>query len=342
MKKSDKNHFFSENGVFIIAEAGGNHEGDFEYAKRLARLASESGADAVKFQIYSGDSLVNPLMDPERNRHFKRFQLKKQQYIELARLCKRLKTSFMASVWDKSAIGYINKYMRIYKIGSGDLTAYSLIKDIVATGKPIILSTGLSTMKEVSEAVNFIKGLDSSYIREKKLALLQCTSMYPAADSEANLSAMLALKEKFGLPAGYSGHTLGTDAAEVAAAMGADIIEVHFTDSRKNKTFRDHAISFTPAEIRNLIKRIRRIKCLQGSFNKRPAFSELKPGYAASFRRAVYPKKNLKAGAVIKEKDLVVLRPNIGIDARDFYEVAGKRLKKAVIKYQKLDMKMFE
>ncbi len=139
-------YFNGKNNVYLIAEIGGNHEGDFEYAKKLTKLAAESGADAVKFQIYTGDSLVNAKYDPDRNEHFKKFELTKQQYIDLAKLCDELEITFMASVWDMNALNYIDSYIPIYKVGSGDLTAYNLIKKIVLTGKPIILSTGLATL----------------------------------------------------------------------------------------------------------------------------------------------------------------------------------------------------
>ena len=118
------NYFKSKNGVYIIAEIGGNHEGDFEYAKKLTRLAIESGVDAIKYQIYTGDSLVNPKYDPKRNEHFKKFQLSCEQYLELAIMCQEAKVTFMASVWDVEAFEWIDKYMPIYKVGSGDMTAY--------------------------------------------------------------------------------------------------------------------------------------------------------------------------------------------------------------------------
>lgn len=342
MPVNSNNYFSSKTGVYIIAEIGGNHEGRFEYAERLTRLAAESGVNAVKFQIYSADFLVNPVLSPERSLHFKKFGLSKEEYIKLAQLCKKLNVTFMASVWDAAAIEYIDRYISIYKIGSGDLTAYNLIKKIAATGKPIILSTGLSTIEEVLETVNFITGLDGSYTSERKLALLQCTSMYPMPEDEANLNVMIVLKEKFGLPVGYSDHALGTYVAELAVAMGAEIIEAHFTESRENKIFRDHEISFTKEEMQNLIKKAGRIISLQGSFDKKPTQSELRENHIASFRRAVYPRKDLKAGAVITEEDLIILRPNTGLDSREFYNIIGKRLKIDVEKYQKLSLDLFE
>ncbi|MDD3477241.1 MAG: N-acetylneuraminate synthase family protein [Sulfurimonas sp.] len=320
------NHFKSKNDIYLIAEIGGNHEGDFEYAKKLTKLAAQSGADAVKFQIYTGDSLVNPKYDPDRNKHFKKFQLTQEQYVELAELCQELDITFMASVWDVDAFGYIDKYMPIYKVGSGDMTAYNLIKKMVHTGKPIILSSGLATFEEVKNVVSFIESIDSSYIAEKKLALLQCTSMYPIPFEDANLNVMMTYKENFDIPIGYSDHTTDMDAIEIAVAMGAEIIEVHFTDSREGKEFRDHKVSATKDEIQALIKKIKKIKTLQGSFEKKPTKSEIESGHTNSFRRGIYAKRELQAGETIQEEDLITLRPLVGIGADKFYDMVGKKI----------------
>lgn len=230
-------YFEGKNGVFLIAEIGGNHEGDFEYAKKLTRLAVESGVDTVKFQIYSGDALVNPLIDPDRNKHFKKFQLTQEQYIALARLCEELGAMFMASVWDIDALSYIDEYLPIYKIGSGDLTAYNIIKSIAKRGKPIILSTGLASLMEVLHAVEFIYSIDPAYRDEKKLALLQCTSMYPIPDEDAHLNVMHTLREKTGLPIGYSDHTVGTIAIETAIAMGLKLLNFILLIQGKERPF---------------------------------------------------------------------------------------------------------
>jgi len=334
-------YFQGKNGVFVIAEIGGNHEGNFEYAQRLTRLAADSGVDAIKFQIYSGDHLVNPLIDPDRNKHFKKFQLTKDQYIDLANLCRQLGVIFMASIWDIDSLSYIDKFMPIYKIGSGDLTAHNIIKRIVQIGKPIILSTGLADLEEVLHTVEFIYSINPSYRDEKKLALLQCASMYPIPDEDANLNVMLTLREKTGLPVGYSDHTIGITAVETAVAMGAEIIEIHFTDTREGKTFRDHFVSLTKEEIHLLIEKIQKIKKLQGGFDKIPTRSEIESNHVISFRRGVYPTRNLEAGEVIREEDLVTLRPCTGISAEFFFKIVGKKLLVNVKKGQTLSMEYF-
>ena len=170
---TNKKKFLGKNGTYVIAEIGGNHEGDFEYAKYLTKLGAQSGADAIKFQIYSGERLVNKVYDPERVKHFKKFQLDKSQYLELASICKKLGVSFMASVWDLAAISYIDQHIKIYKVGSGDLTNYILIEKILQTSKPIIISTGLANLQEVENLIKFINSVDQSYIEEKKVAILQ-------------------------------------------------------------------------------------------------------------------------------------------------------------------------
>jgi N,N'-diacetyllegionaminate synthase len=335
-------YFQGKNGVFVIAEIGGNHEGIFEYAQKLTRLAAASGVDAIKFQIYSGDCLVNPLIDPDRSRHFKKFQFTKDQYIDLGNLCRQLGLIFMASVWDIDAFCYIDEFMPIYKIGSGDLTAYNIIKRIAEIGKPIILSTGLANLEEVLHTVEFIYSIDPFYRDEKKLALLQCTSMYPIPDEDANLNVMLTLREKTGLPVGYSDHTVGTTAIETAVTMGAEIIEVHFTDTREGKTFRDHFVSLTKEEIQILIEKVQKIKKIQGGFDKKPTRSEMESNHVISFRRGIYPARDLRRGEIIREEDIVTLRPCRGIAAELFYEIIGRKLKVDVEKYQILSKEFFE
>jgi N,N'-diacetyllegionaminate synthase len=326
-------------GPYLIAEIGGNHEGDFDYAKKITRLACASGVDAVKFQIYTGDTLVNKLESPERNAHFKRFQLSKEQYVALAELCKNSDVTFTASVWDLATFDWIDQYVPFYKVGSGDLTALPILKKITSLGKPIILSTGLATLAEVKESVNYIQALDYRYKKSEYLALLQCTSMYPIPDEDANLRVMELFLREFGLTVGYSDHTEGTIAVETAIALGAEIVEMHFTDTREGKSFRDHKVSFTCDEIKKLIQGIKNIIVLQGQIIKAPTKSEIDAGHINSFRRAVYPVKNLKKGTILTEEDLTILRPNHGIDARDYDNLLGKVLKRDIRAYEVMHWK---
>lgn len=324
-----------KHGPLLIAEIGGNHEGDFEYAKELTRLAIESNVDFVKYQIYTGDTLVSDVEDPQRNKHFKKFELSKGQYKELADMCIAGGVKFMASVWNVDSLSWIDGYMPIYKIGSGDLTAYPLLQKIAKIGKPIILSTGLSTLSEVLDAVSYIQKENAIYLDPNNLSILQCTSMYPIPFADANLNVMQSYKDITGLPVGYSDHTVGAKAMEIAVAMGAQILEFHFTDSREGKAFRDHQVSLTRDEVHGLIDRIKEIYELKGSKIKKAL--PVEGHHVTSFRRAVYPKTNLKSGHILTADDLVILRPNHGIDAREFDQLIGKELKKDVIANEKLD-----
>lgn len=331
----DTFHFDSKtNPVFFIAEIGGNHEGDFDYARRLAALAIESGVDAIKFQLYSGDTLVSRVESPERNKHFKRFELAKTQYLQLARMCNDAGVEFMASVWGSEMLDWIDPYIPIHKVGSGDLTCYPLIRQLVATGKPIILSTGLATLAEITDAVGFIETLDKSYVTERKLAILQCNSAYPTPDGDANLDVIATFRNTFGLPIGYSDHTIGTEAIEVAVAMGATIIEAHFTDTREGKTFRDHKVSLTRDEVRDLMLKLRRIRTLKGDSEKRVTPSEAIDGHPTSFRRSIYAKRDIAIGEALTMENMTVLRPAHGLPATDFDRLLGKTVMVAIAAHQ--------
>ena len=326
-----------KHGPYLIAEIGGNHEGDFDYAKDLTAMACESGVDAVKFQIYTGESLVSKVESPDRYSHFLKFQLTPEQYIALAEVCKTFGTTFTASVWDIGAFEWIDPYMTFYKIGSGDLTAYLFLKKAVQTGKPIILSTGLAEIDEVKASVEYIRRLDNRYEHEDYLALLQCTSMYPIPDEESNLNVLDLFKEKFEVTVGYSDHTEGTLPVETAIAMNAEIIEMHFTDDRKDKLFRDHKVSFTPREIKRLIEKIDKIQRLKGKKFKSPTASEIEANHVQSFRRSVYAAEDLEPGNVLTEDNTVLLRPCSGIDARRYEEILGRKVTAYIKKYEKIE-----
>lgn len=303
-------------GPLLIAEVGGNHEGDFNYARHLTDLAIDSGADYVKFQIYKADTLVSPMESPDRYAHFKRFELTPDQHIALAQQCRDGGVGYGASVWDLSALDWIDDYLDFYKIGSGDLTAYPVTAEFARRGKPIVLSTGLSTANEVVDAVKFLRKVNPIYEDETHLAVLQCTATYPTAEEEVNLAAMNAVGQLTGSAIGYSDHTRGTLALLTAAARGAQVLEFHFTDSRENKTFRDHAVSLTRDEVQELSQQLQSIYKILGHRDKVPTQSEFESGHLESFRRALYCSRDLSAGETIPKEDLVALRPNRGIDAR--------------------------
>ena len=329
-----------KHGPLLIAEIGGNHEGNFDYAKKLTQLAIESDCDYVKFQIYTGDGLVNPLESPDRNEHFKKFELTKDQHLYLANMCKSAGIGYLASVWEEAALDWVNPYLDFYKIGSGDLTAYPILKTICRMKKPLLLSTGLATEQDVIDSVDYIRSYDAYYNEPDTIAILQCTSMYPIPEEDANLSVMSRLKELTKCPVGYSDHTEDNFALATAIAAGAQVLEFHFTDTKEGKQFRDHKVSLTKEDVTNLIATAKRIEKLKGNSLKRPLAIE--GDHVVSFRRAIYPKDDIEEGTIISEEHIHTLRPNHGIPANQLRLILGKRALKNLKKNEKLDWKYFE
>lgn len=320
---------------FVIAEIGGNHEGSLEYAKKLLTEAAKSGADAVKFQTYFPDKIVSKVEDPKRHEHFGKFSLPIDNYLELADLAKKLGVMFMSSVWDHDSLNELNSVIDIHKVGSGDLTNYPLIKSLLLTGKPLIISVAMAEMEEIKQVVDYISSIDSTYLTDNKLAILQCVAMYgDPQDSFANLNVISSLKSEFqNITIGYSDHTVGNFAAIIAVALGAEIIEIHFTDD-KSREFRDHHISVDAKELSNLQDNISRVVTLLGSSKKHPVNEIESPERIKEFRRGCYLKKDLKKGDIISSENLTTLRPCKGIDARDFEKLIGNKLlidKKALV-----------
>ena len=331
------NPFIGKHGPLLIAEIGGNHEGDFDFALDLTHQAIDADVDIIKYQIYTGATLVNKKESPDRVEHFEKFELTQNNHVQLAELCIQNGIQYSASIWDESVLEWIDPFLKLYKIGSGDLTAFPLLKKIAEKGKPIILSTGLSSLEEIVESVNYIRSINPIYDLPEKLAILQCTSLYPNKDTDVNLNVLKTLRKTFEYPIGYSDHTEGTLALRIAFSMGAKILEFHFTDSREGKTFRDHFVSLTGQEVKELIRDIKIINNLHGSDKKKPTEQEISTDHVRSFRRAVYPIRDLSSGDVITEKDLAILRPNHGIDARDFQKLIGRSINRDVKAFNTLD-----
>ncbi len=310
-------------GPMLIAEIGGNHEGNFEVAREMAGAALSSGADCIKFQLYRGDTLVSPVESPDRHKHFQRFELTRDQHLELARMCREGGAVYNASVWDLEMLDWIDPFLTFYKVGSGDLTAWPILRELAKRRKPILLSTGLATMDEVLQTVGFLQRVDEVYRQPEMLCIMQCTSMYPIPDQDANLRVMDALRAATGVSVGYSNHTVGAAALRAAAAMGAEVLEFHFTTSREGQTFRDHKVSLLTEEVRRLKEEVSQISALRGSGVKVPQASELAAHHEVSFRRGAYVRRMIRAGEVIKADDVVLLRPAHGTDARDADSLVG-------------------
>ena len=323
--------------TFIIAEIGGNHEGDLDYAIRLTELAAEAGADAVKFQSYSPEGMVSKVEDPARYEHFGKFSLEVEEYIELAKLCKSLDVEFMSSIWDADYLEALDPYINFHKVGSGDLTNYPLLKKILARKKPVILSTAMADLQEIKATVDFALSVQPDCIGLGNLALLHCVAMYgEPLDEYANLRAIGTLGDEFPeIPIGYSDHTLGFHAASIAVGMGAKILELHFTDD-KTRAFRDHHLSVDKDEMMSLVKSIKRTEELLGTQIIEPVSGIETKERIVEFRRACYFTEDMSPGQVITEENLTTLRPNRGIDARNYFDLIGKKLLRPVAAFHAL------
>lgn len=327
--------FRGPHGPYLVAEIGGNHEGDFDAALRLADLAIEAGADAVKFQIYYGDTLVSAVESPERSAHFRRFELTPDQHLAIARQVREAGCAYVASVWDLEAFDWIDPVIDAYKIGSGDLTAPPFLRAAAVRGKPLMLATGLSSWDEVCVAVECIRTHYPGHCDRSSLAVLQCTSMYPILNSEAHLAVMESFRQ-LGVAVGYSDHTIGSRALELAATMGAEVLEFHFTDRKDGRWFRDHQLSLDSEDLKKLIQTLDENRTYIGAAAKAPQHTEIENDHVRSFRRAVYPSRDVARGEVFDESNLCVLRPNHGIDARNYEALMGRRALRSLKRHEPL------
>ena len=259
--------FFNPNKTFIIAEIGNNHEGDVKLASELIRLASNAGADAVKFQTIDPLKLVSPT-DTSRIQQLNKFQLSNDDYHYLHSVATEIGIIFLSTPFSPDAVNFLSHLVPAYKISSGDLTYSHLLQCVANTGKPIVLSTGMSTKNEVQEAISTITDVWSKTTSSGELCLLHCVSSYPAPLDQVNLSCLKTLSE-FGYPVGYSDHTLGNNACVAAVALGAQVIEKHFTISHTYLDFRDHQLSADPSELDSLVKSIRQVETLKGQDSKK-------------------------------------------------------------------------
>lgn len=321
----------------LIAEIGGNHEGDFELAYELGLQAIDAGADYIKYQVYTANGLINPLLSPDRHKHFNRLSLSSDKYIELAKKLEAKGGKFLASIWNIEDIEVFDKYMDFFKIGSGDLTCYPILKKITETNKPIVISTGLSTMQDVQEAVDFICNANPIYKDKDMLTIMQCTSMYPNETKDINLSVITTYKKEFPLHnIGYSHHHLEAWPIDIAYTLGANMIEFHFTHDKTIDTFRDHQLSLTKAELIDLKKRLDLIQEALGSPIKVQTKSEISVNHIEEFRRGCFFNKNMKEGTLITEDDLIYLRPEIGLGANKYKDLIGKKVIKEIKQYESL------
>ena len=303
---------------FFIAEAGLNHNGDIEIAKKMIDEAIASGADAIKFQTYKSEEFLTE--SSEYFDFFKNVELSFEEFKELNNYAKNKNFTFFSAPFDISSANFLHEIdVPCFKIASSDLTNMPLIKHIASMKKPMIISTGIGTMEEIEDAVNWCTTEGNN-----EIALLHCVANYPAQPHEVNMNAMLDMQKKFDFPIGYSdnGESLLVDL--VAAALGAQIIEKHFTLS-KEMPGPDHAFSIEPNELKSLISQIEEIFIIKGSEIKAPQPSEIKN--RDLIRKSITAKHDLNQGDIITQNDILFKRPAGGIEPKSISLVLNKKLK---------------
>jgi N-acetylneuraminate synthase/N,N'-diacetyllegionaminate synthase len=312
--------------VLVVAEIGNNHEGSLERAREMIAAAARAGADAVKFQVITPERLVSPDQE-QRLAQLRRFQLSHDQFQDLARTAAELGLIFLATPFDLEAVRFLEPLVPAYKIASGDNDHFPLLEAVAATGKPILLSTGLSDLETVARAKEFIEDLWHRRGLEGQLALLHCVSAYPTPDGEANLAAIRTLA-RLGCTVGYSDHTLGLEAAVLAVALGARVVEKHFTLDHHLSDFRDHRLAADPEEMAELVRRIRQAEQMLGGGDKKVQPCE-EPSRGAA-RRGLVAARDLPAGTVLAREHLDWLRPRRGLAPGREHLVLGRRLRRAL------------
>ncbi len=300
---------------FIIAEAGLNHNGDPEMAKQLIKKAAECGADAIKFQTYTTKELFSP--DHPDYKKFEKHVFSEAVYKELIGESKKSSIIFLSTPFDEASADLLFSLgIAAYKVGSGELTHLQFLKHLASKELPMILSTGMSNMNQVDNAVQAIQS-----VGQVSLAMLHCVSAYPCPVKEVNVRRITMLKERFAAPIGFSDHTETDVSALAAVALGACIVEKHFTLSHHLPGW-DHHFSYDPDQLSRLVKAIREVEISLGEPEKRITESETKIEEIA--RRAIYARIPLKAGYILTAKNLIVRRPAGPMSADQFEEVLGK------------------
>lgn len=316
--------------VFIIAEAGVNHNGSPALAKQLIDAAHDAGADAVKFQAFHAEELASleaPKADYQLSttgrdesqlEMLRRLELAPDVFVDLARYCKEKGMVFLATPFDRYSADLLDALdMPCFKIASGEITNYPLLRYVAKKGKPVILSTGMSTLEEVRDALKEMASVGSV-----KVTVLHCVTEYPAPTDQVNLNAMITMRNELAVPVGYSDHTLGVEVALAAVALGASVLEKHLTLSR-DMVGPDHKTSLEPGEFGQMVRQVRNIEVAMGDGEKHPAVCEA--ANRMIVRRSLFAKVGIPAGTVIGEEMLTCKRPGKGISPKHYTEVVGRR-----------------
>lgn len=319
----------------IIAEAGVNHNGDLERAKELIKVAAKAGADFVKFQTFKADKIVSKQAkkatyqnknindgDDSQYNMLKKLEIPDEWYPELLALCKNENIKFLSTGFDNESIDFLDALpIKLFKIPSGEITNKPYLEHIAQKKKPVVLSTGMANIQEIENAMEVLMkaGLDKS-----KLTVLHCNTEYPTPMEDVNLKAMLHIHEELGVKIGYSDHTLGIEVPIAAVALGAQVIEKHFTLNR-DLPGPDHKASLEPNELIAMVKSIRNIElAISGSGIKAPSKSEM-PNKAIA-RKSIHTLKPLGKGQVLEKSDLIMRRPGDGISPMHIDQFIGRKL----------------
>tara|TARA_B100001971_G_scaffold142779_1_gene131942 strand:+ start:78 stop:1082 length:1005 start_codon:yes stop_codon:yes gene_type:complete len=317
-------NFDTDEKVLIIAEIGNNHEGSYTLAEEMIGLAAEAEADAVKFQTIVPERLVSS-RQKERIAQLKRFQLTYQEFEKLADVATNEKVLFLSTPFDIDSAQFLNDLVPAFKIASGDNNFFPLLEVIAQTGKPTILSTGFMDIADVKKSVDFIRNIWNENNFDQELALLHCVSTYPTPPEQANL---LAIKELQSIvqTVGYSDHTLGIEAAVLSVALGARIIEKHFTIDKNYSDFYDHKLSANSQEMKELVVAVRAASEYLRSGSK--ILQEGEKKVIESTRRSIVAMNDLSAGTKISMDDLDWVRPGGGLSPGEEEKIVGKSLLK--------------
>lgn len=333
--------------VLIIAEAGVNHNGNFTLAKKLIDVAKLAGADIVKFQtglpeLIMTDNAPKALYQSRETGSVdsqldmvKKISLPFNDYILLKEYCDEVGIKFLSTPFDHKSIDFLKKLdIDIFKIPSGEITNLDYLQEVAKIGKNVILSTGMSTISEIANAVSVLR----DFLDDSQISILHCTTEYPAPFEEVNLNVIKTLKSTFGLNVGYSDHTKGIEASIAAVTLGAKIIEKHFTLDNK-MIGPDHKASLEPNELKAMISSIRNIEIALGNGIKKVTRSEAKNIKVA--RKSVHILNDLKKGTILSQKDLIMKRPGDGISGFEIKYILGRKTSIDLGKDHKVSWKDF-
>jgi sialic acid synthase SpsE len=313
--------------VFVIAEAGMNHDGSLGNAIRMAEVASECGADAVKFQLHDAEAeTTRDAPSPPYFRHesrweyFQRTAFSDEEWARLKEACERAGIEFLCSVFSVEAVERLERLgVGRYKVGSGEVTNLELVRRVAATGKPVLLTSGMSSWKELDAAVE---------AAGDNVTVLQCTSEYPTPPEDVGLNVLGELRERYGKPVGFSDHSLGNYAAFAAVALGAVVVEKHFTLS--NDSYGpDAALALEPDELEDLVEGIRSIETMLASPVDKDDLDALRE-MKLVFEKSVVSTREIPAGAEISREALAAKKPGTGIPARELEQVVGRKARVAI------------